>query len=321
MMAVENVKEDSEGFREHYLMDRLCDQLANPSSPDELAIVYGLLHLQRTEDYVHALKTGKPLTQQIPKIIHQIWVGPKEISDDLKTYMLTWQKLHQGWEYRLWQDGDDEGTVKCLTDNGETLIHKILNFDSYHSTDIWAQKADILRYELLYCYGGLMIDCDFECLQPIDRLLQGSEYIPLGQQIPRQQYVDAFIAYEAPNAINNAILGSVPCHPFFKMLVLALPASMEDHKHEVGIDRVEMQTAGKFVHRMWLEYYECSSIMVSEIENMLPSPINLHEYGIDLVDFPTLALYPYPRNSHPPAVYAPETFAVHHWKFSWAENV
>ena len=40
---------------------------------------------------------------QIPKIIHQLWIGRKPPPSKL---METWRKAHEslGWEYRLWNE-------------------------------------------------------------------------------------------------------------------------------------------------------------------------------------------------------------------------
>lgn len=38
-------------------------------------------------------------------------------------------------------------------------------------------KADILRYELLYFFGGIYIDTDFLCIKNIDKLLNNYDGI------------------------------------------------------------------------------------------------------------------------------------------------
>jgi mannosyltransferase OCH1-like enzyme len=41
---------------------------------------------------------------KIPKIIHQIWVGPKPLPEFYKKLANSWIKKHPDWKYRLWTD-------------------------------------------------------------------------------------------------------------------------------------------------------------------------------------------------------------------------
>src|SRR6478609_278800 len=76
--------------------------------------------------------------------------------------------------------------------------------------DKMAAKSDILRYELVWRYGGIYVDSDMEPLRPIGELLNG---------------VNAFYGDERPDTPCNAILGCAQGDPFFEHLVKALPAS------------------------------------------------------------------------------------------------
>ena len=91
----------------------------------------------------------------IPKIIHQIWLGPCPAP---KTEMRTWKDRHPGWEYRLW---DEEAISRCWPDG----LYNQKQFD-------WMQelcgKADIARYEILHRFGGFYADADSVCLRPLD---------------------------------------------------------------------------------------------------------------------------------------------------------
>lgn len=35
----------------------------------------------------------------IPRVIHQIWLGPREIPGNCREWMHTWKALHPTWEY------------------------------------------------------------------------------------------------------------------------------------------------------------------------------------------------------------------------------
>ena len=91
----------------------------------------------------------------IPKIIHQIWIGPKKCPDRL---IQTWRDKHpesEGWKHILWTNNDiDE--------------FEMLNRRQFDSIEEWAGKADIWRYEILYRYGGIFCDADSICINQLD---------------------------------------------------------------------------------------------------------------------------------------------------------
>jgi hypothetical protein len=93
----------------------------------------------------------------IPKIIHQLWIGPK--SAPLK-WMYTWQDKNPEWEYRLWDEKAIMGT-KWINQK---------HIDYYMSKGIWHGAKDVCQYEILYNHGGCFFDADAECLQHIDDL-------------------------------------------------------------------------------------------------------------------------------------------------------
>ena len=59
--------------------------------------------------------------------------------------------MHPSWVVRLWTDKD-------LADFNLT--------DFLGGAHKYPQKADILRTEILYRYGGLYVDSDFEAFRP-----------------------------------------------------------------------------------------------------------------------------------------------------------
>jgi hypothetical protein len=85
----------------------------------------------------------------IPRVIHQIWIGPKPVPKWTKT----WERI-PGWSYRLWREHD----FLPLTN-----LQK--QYDDY--TGIYAVQSDLVRLELLLKYGGFYLDCDCVNLRPL----------------------------------------------------------------------------------------------------------------------------------------------------------
>lgn len=97
----------------------------------------------------------------IPKIIHQLWIGTKPAPI---TLMNTWKDKHPDFEYIFWNEEEikkREFTFKCQD--------KIDDIEEING------KADILRWEILYKYGGVFLDADSICIEPIDNELMNKK--------------------------------------------------------------------------------------------------------------------------------------------------
>ena len=64
------------------------------------------------------------------------------------------------------------------------------------------ERADILRLEVVLRYGGVHVDADFECLRPLEPLLDES--------------IEFFIGYRKPGHVNGALFGAVAGHPLLE---------------------------------------------------------------------------------------------------------
>jgi len=120
----------------------------------------------------------------IPRIFHQIWVGPEPLPDEYAAYGQTWLDHHPGWERRLWTE--------------DNLPEGLRRPEAYDRLRAPAERANLLRLELLSRTGGVYVDTDFECLRSIEPLIENAEL---------------FITLAKPGRVNNALMGSVPDHP------------------------------------------------------------------------------------------------------------
>ncbi|HOM27130.1 MAG TPA: glycosyltransferase [bacterium] len=94
---------------------------------------------------------------KIEKIIHQIWVGDEKKP---KKWMDTWKEKNPDWEYVLWTNS------KVFKRNW--INQKLIEY--YKRNKKYNGVADIIRYEILYEYGGVVIPADSECLENITEL-------------------------------------------------------------------------------------------------------------------------------------------------------
>lgn len=160
---------------------------------------WGLMKTLYQNNYIGAKETQR----KIPRIIHQIWLGPNPIPESYHRYMATWRDMHPEWEYHLWTDKD----VKSVY---------IKRRDIFDRANNYGMKSDILRYELLKQYGGVYVDTDFECLKPFDDFL----------------YLDFFtgIGYDRELQLYIGIMGSAPEQRVMQLTAGSLHTVYSDHK-------------------------------------------------------------------------------------------
>jgi hypothetical protein len=153
----------------------------------------------------------------IPRIFHQIWVGPDPFPEAYARYQQTWLDRHPGWELRFWTE--------------ENFPDGLRRPEAAERLRTPAERANILRLELLWRFGGVYTDTDFECLRSIEPLIQDSEL---------------FISLAKPGRVNNALMGSVSGHP---LLDEALDAIRP--REFFGHDKAA--TGTRFLDKLFLE--------------------------------------------------------------------
>ena len=167
-------------------------------------------------DFIKRFDAHKPYNS-IPKVIHQIWLGNKPIPKQFFPFMESWKKYHPDWEYILWTDKD----VKNL----DLITQKYFDQETHPRS-----RANILRFELLYKFGGLYVDLDFECLAPLKMHDYCNFYAGI-LELPRtvfnlQSQPDNLCRFRSA----NALVGTTPEHPILHhFLVNLIPQCRQYH--------------------------------------------------------------------------------------------
>ena len=145
----------------------------------------------------------------IPKIIHQTW-DTEHIPQIFHKWMVTWHKHNPDWKYWFWTLDE----VRQFVTKEYPYFLKI--YDLY-TADIF--RSDVLRYLILYKYGGMYMDLDMEALKPLDNWTYGFNCI-----VSEETYEHPFVVREAdpPGNIVNGFIASRPGHPFIKLAIDSL---------------------------------------------------------------------------------------------------
>ncbi|PAA75231.1 hypothetical protein BOX15_Mlig005190g1 [Macrostomum lignano] len=109
-------------------------------------------------DYIkHLQQVGDAFP--IPKIRHILWKS-KLVSSYFAEQLLSWKRIHPDWTYVLWRDEDLEPFVA-------TQFPGLLS--KYKSLQHHIMRVDMIRYMLLFKFGGVYADLDYTLVRSIDQ--------------------------------------------------------------------------------------------------------------------------------------------------------
>jgi mannosyltransferase OCH1-like enzyme len=134
----------------------------------------------------------------IPKILHTtLHEHPPE---NTKYFWETVLRHTAGWDHRIHQDPRDP-KVWDMTSKYWNLCKN------------GATRANLVRLEALYKFGGIYLDSDIELIRPIDDLLN----------------LNCFSVYlkKNHNRLANGVMGSIPEHPAIKIALEVLIETLQ----------------------------------------------------------------------------------------------
>ena len=198
------------------------DELLNICDIDIMDLWYKL-NKNNLEKYDYILNFSKN-TNEIPKIMHFIWLGNNILPEKYIYYIESWIKNHEDWIFCFWND-----------DNIPVLI----NQKYYDETDVYAMKADILRYELLYIFGGVYVDCDFLCIKNIDNIIKN--YI-------------GFSGYESDEYIAIGLMGFIQNDIILYNIIKNLSHSINKNKYKNINENIPKLTGPIYFTKIWNLY-------------------------------------------------------------------
>lgn len=142
---------------------------------------------------------------KIPKIIHQIWSDKYQpLPEAFRILAQTWKEYHPDWEYHLWSELDIDNFVRK---------EYPLYYEFYSALPFDMQRWDAVRFLILNKFGGMHVDCDYECLENIEPLL--SDHRCCVALEPNSHC----IMYSVPHFLNSALLATIPYHPFLQQVI------------------------------------------------------------------------------------------------------
>jgi FkbM family methyltransferase len=127
----------------------------------------------------------------IPNIVH--FVVPKDVPNEMVEIINIAKKLHPGWEIKIW--GDRDGVEGARLNR---FLDKAKN---------GAQRADLIKYEAVYTFGGIYIDADMRLLRSFDQLLRYDTLMTCSED--GAHISCGFFAAPPRHEALNAVIGSL----------------------------------------------------------------------------------------------------------------
>lgn len=100
----------------------------------------------------------------IPKIIHYVWLGGAEPSDEIKRCIESWRTVMPNYEIKRWDES-------CLPEVDSEFVREAI------AQRKWAFASDVIRLYALYKYGGIYLDTDVMVHKRYDDLLANKAFV------------------------------------------------------------------------------------------------------------------------------------------------
>lgn len=182
------------------------NHLSNPEDMRMLARFKEIYESQKSLQLVEAEAA------RIPKVVHFIWLGPKQYPPTSVENIRTWMAQNPDWTFKFWTDRERDAPCKGM----ETILIKEYPFsylkNCYETSENWGEKSDCLRFEILYHEGGVYVDHDANCLQPFEGLHKAYD-LYCGLEMPHLPMGGYTVT------LGNGVIGSIPGHPTIKKVM------------------------------------------------------------------------------------------------------
>lgn len=218
------------------------------------------------------------MASPIPHRLHRVWLYPPgpPMPAEFQRYGERWRALHPTWECRDW--------------DMITMLRPLVNQELYDAPppkEIHRCRADVVRLEALWRYGGVYVDTDVEPVRALDPLLV---YV-------RERGATAFIVWsphpwKGKRLVSNAVISAVPQHPWIAKAMEGLPVSVAKHRTRF----LAMQTVHYLTDLLGplTDGVNADGLLVLGPETFFPRSIPQREAG-EAVAVTT------------------ETYGIHHW--------
>jgi len=176
-------------------------------------------------------------SSMIPKVTHQIWFqGWNNLPEKYRKDTEKLSTLNPDWEHMKW---DEEGLrSECAKFSPEAAA----KFDGFKRM---MSKIDFGRNVVLHNYGGVSVDCDAECLRPLEKIPGIKTESFIVTKWSHRSDFESWLCHrglgENKVMLNCATILCEPGHPLMKQFIEFLIENEYSHTDDMNWDE-EIQT-------------------------------------------------------------------------------
>jgi hypothetical protein len=214
-------------------------------------------YIQTKEDLAHLnffsriYETGKEFLKtpsealHIPKAVHFIWIGPRAFPRESVENVRTWMAKNPDCTFYFWTDRERPAPLPDMKTRKIQDLDFLKLRSCFAKSDNYAEKSDLLRYEILYQEGGIYVDHDVKCFKSFDVLNRSYDFY-CGIDMPYTSSLPSCI-----HTTNN-LIGSKPGHPILMRCMEMLAEQWDQIERDYpGSDRDSM--LNRVLHRsFWI---------------------------------------------------------------------
>lgn len=223
--------------------------------------------------------------------------------------MQSWVEMHPTWKYVFWTDQDNIALF-------ERLYPKYLHVAKAVGK---IGLADMSRYALLHHMGGLYVDADFECKKPFDNLHQTHQVFLSSEPLVHTVLLEG----SQTLALCNALMASVPKHPFWLQVLDAIQVKFERDGNRRG-DYVSLTGPRIVKETFFRQFKDDQSVSVLPSEYFYPEIAYWNRAAMDksckrrhdqAAKDACAWLGRFPNGE-----FTNNTHATHHWQCTWCRG-
>ena len=122
--------------------------------------------IRNTKEETQPFKFSKG-AQKIPKKIHYVWIGGKELPIEYKKNIDSWKKYNPDYEIIQWDESNYDFT-------------KMPYMKAAYESNEWSFASNYARLDIISKYGGIYLDTDVEVIKNLDSLLNDDAFFCMG---------------------------------------------------------------------------------------------------------------------------------------------
>ncbi|PAA53739.1 hypothetical protein BOX15_Mlig029646g1 [Macrostomum lignano] len=165
---------------------------------------------------------------------------------EYRPYLASWRRVYPNYDFYFWTDADID----------RLLASRYPMFKSFYDERLGhpLERSDFARVLVLHAFGGWYADLDAGSQLNAENLTKRHSLI-----VPLEPFIHAMVAFKRRRLVNNAIMYSIPGHPFWMFLACRI-IDLVSELPQVPRNKAEaVETTGPLVMTLAMEQFAAAN--------------------------------------------------------------